>query len=287
MRERRAYATALACLSVVALAAGCSAPHPPTRETTALPDGIRFEVMQGRTDYTSGTLVLRAINEGTADVTLSGATVSWPGFAEPAEWRKTTTLPAGRTVDLRTPLPGMNCGTGVDDSSAPTLTVDLGNHSPVVLAVDDPLGTLTRVHGIECVGARVNRVATIDLAAPLRVEGAGADAVAVLTLRFTPTGEDGSVRVSSVASTPLLAPQDGSDSWPLSISVDAATTVSTVELRVRPARCDPHAIAEDKIGTVLVLSVHVDGSDGAYRYPVDDATRNGLYEFVKSVCGTS
>lgn len=272
----RRVAAGLALLSLAFLTA-CTSPEP-----TAPPDGIRFEVMQGRTDYTSGTLVLRVINEGNRDITLSNAVLSWPGFADQARWAKRTEISAGRTVDLRTDVPAPACDT--EPADAPTLSVELGG-ATVEAAPSDPLGTLPRLHETGCVTQRVDRVTSISTTGPLAIDGTGVDAIARLTLLFTPTGEDGTVQVSSVSSTPLLATEDGAETWPLSVTVTAASGEQSVTLGIRPARCDPHAIAEDKIGTVLVIRVAANGIDGEYRYPVDDATRDALYGFVRSACG--
>lgn len=259
---------------------GCSTP-----ESNELPGGVRFEVMQGRTDYANDTLVLRMINGGSTDVAISAASLTWDGFAEPATWVTSTELAPGRTVDLRTTVPTLNCDKSSADLDPSKLTVDIEADSPAGLTPDDPLGTLERLHNTGCTTARVDRVLTIGLDGPLRIEGAGAAAVAVLPLRFTPTGEEGAVTIDGVGSTPLLTPADGSDSWPLSVTVSVASAVQGVDLRIRPARCDSHALAEDKIGTVFVLRVEVAGVDGTYRYAVDDDTRNALYGFVKTVCG--
>jgi hypothetical protein len=270
-----------------ALTACAAAPSPAVPSPAAV-DDVRFEVMQGRTDYTNGTLVLRVINDGPADVSVEAATLTWDGFASTVEWDGGTTVAAGRTVDLRTDLPGMACDSA--SPSAPSLAVTLapGNKNsgtPVTRTPDDPLGTLPRLHDTGCITVRVDQVVTIGLDGPLRVEGSGADAVAVLGLRLTATGDDGTVELTGVGSTPLLTPADGSESWPLSLTVDAASAVQSVDLFIRPARCDSHAIAEDKIGTVLVLAGRVNGVDGAYRYAVDDTTRQALYAYVKAVCG--
>ena len=283
MRRLRVVPAGLLCATLVAVTAGCSAAEPPAPVDP--PDGVRFEVMQGRTDYASGTLVLRVVNESDSDLTVANAVLSWPGFTTAAEWEATTEIPARRTVDLRTALPALDCNATAKRTTNPTLAVDLGIGARVRTVPGDPLDTLPRLHETGCVTVLVDRVATIGLAGPLRVEGTGSDAVAVLPLQFTSAGAKGSVTVSSVDSTPLLAPEGGAARWPLSITVDAASAVQVVDLRIRPARCDPHVIAEDKIGTVLVLRVTAGGVEGDYRYPVDDDTRNALYRYVSETCG--
>ena len=67
--------------------------------------------------------------------------------------------------------------------------------------------------------------------------------------------------------------------------MDVASAVRVVDLRIRPSRCDPHGIAEDKIGTVLPLAVDVDGVAGTYGFAVDEATKRSLFGFVNQACG--
>jgi hypothetical protein len=61
-----------------------------------------------------------------------------------------------------------------------------------------------------------------------------------------------------------------------------------VPLTVAPARCDPHAIAEDKQGTRFPVTVRLDGGIGAAAtviVAVDDGTRAALYDAIRRACG--
>jgi hypothetical protein len=70
--------------------------------------------------------------------------------------------------------------------------------------------------------------------------------------------------------------------------VNADSGPQTVTLELRPARCDPHAIAEDKLGTVLPLTVRVDeGEPGVVTVPADRDLRNQIQKFAHQACDLS
>jgi hypothetical protein len=279
---------AVACYAVLSVAVtGCG-----TVGRAELPDGIRVEVLQGRTDYTSGTLVLRIINESGSPIELERAGLSWPGFSEPAIWERGTTVRQGTTVDLRSPVPAVECDDADDGRQEPTADlsfVDGDRRGTATVLVADPLSTLERLRDSGCIVKRVDRVATISVDPPV-VKGDGRQSVAVIRLTFAPTGEEGRVEVDAVSSTPLLRPDPathpGAGDWPLELIVDATSGPGTAELRIVPARCDAHAIADDKVGTVFHLAVRLtDGTAGEYRLIPPDGIREQLLDYVRATCG--
>lgn len=273
------------CAAVVVLA-GCAAAAPPE-----LPDGVRVEVLQGRTDYTSGTLVIRVLNESGSDLELESARLSWPGFSDPAVWERGTTVRSGTTVDLRAPVPEVVCD---DGQPGPDSTADLrfrenDRRATATVPVTDPLSTLDRLHGAGCIAGQVDRVATVTVASPV-IDGAGRNSVAVVALTLTPTGADGRVDVDGVSSTPLLLPDPATNAnaadWALDLGVDAASGPVTAELRIVPARCDAHAIADDKVGTVFDVAIRLsDGTAGEYRVVPAEGIREELLDYVRTACG--
>ena len=264
--------------------AGCAPAAP-----AALPDGVTVEVLQGRTDYTSGTLVIRIVNDSPDDLVVSRASLNAPGFAGPATWDRGTTVRVGTTVDLRATVPEPDCAEASGTPRVELTTGDGDRRSTVTVEATDPLDTLDRLHSTGCIATLVDRVARISVGPPV-VEGVGTASVAVLPLSLAPTGSDGSVEISGIGSTPLIRPAqdaaDDVDGWSVSATVDAASAPVTVPLRIVPARCDPHAIAEDKIGTVLVISVELsDGIAGDYRLTLPEDIREAILDFVREHCG--
>ena len=59
-----------------------------------------------------------------------------------------------------------------------------------------------------------------------------------------------------------------------------------VTLAFEPARCDPHAVAEDKRGTFLGVHARVDGVEQeVVHLPPGDALRGAVHDFVAAACG--
>jgi hypothetical protein len=268
------HVRALACCAALAAVAGCAAP-------AELPDGVRVEVLQGRTDYTSGTLVIRVVNDSASDLELERALLSWAGFSGSALWERGTTVRRGITVDLRAPVPEVDCDDG-DPVAAPTAELGFSNgnrRAAATVPVADPLSTLNRLREAGCITEQVDRVAAVSVGSPV-VEGSGRSSVAVV----------GRVDITQVSSTPLLRPDPAAypdvEDWPVGLGVDSASDTVTTELRVVPARCDAHAIADDKVGTVLNLAVRLsDGSTGEYALIPPEAVRDDLLDYVRAACG--
>jgi hypothetical protein len=57
-----------------------------------------------------------------------------------------------------------------------------------------------------------------------------------------------------------------------------------VAIVVRPARCDPHAVAEDKVGTLIPLALDVAGQEGVVKVAASPALRGQLYDAVIRIC---
>ena len=96
---------------------------------------------------------------------------------------------------------------------------------------------------------------------------------------------DGTLLLDRVSSTTLLGNETGQD-WPLAVDVAAGDAPFTIELAVRPARCDAHALADDKRGTILPFAVETgDGRAGRLDVPSGNALKADLYEYIAERCG--
>ncbi len=55
---------------------------------------------------------------------------------------------------------------------------------------------------------------------------------------------------------------------------------------MRPGRCDAHAVAEDKIGTILPFEIETsDGRQGQLGLAANDTLRAELYDYYSARCG--
>ena len=160
-------------------------------------------------------------------------------------------------------------------------------------AVAKPVDSLTRLPGIrasDCIAVSVASIVDIRAAAAPRLSTVAGRPVAEIDLMLTPTGAAGSVTLGSTSSTTLLTPvnADGADAAEVVISREVAgvDTPSTVTLEYAPNRCDAHAIAEDKRGTIIPISVTTsDGLSGRIYLASSLELRGALYDFVRKTCG--
>jgi hypothetical protein len=94
--------------------------------------------------------------------------------------------------------------------------------------------------------------------------------------------------IDRIEGTTLLG-EDQDMPWPRSVAVSAGGQRpgqdTVLGLHIRPARCDPHAVAEDKVGTLLPLRVRVGGREGVLKIGAGGLLRGRIYDFVTSACG--
>lgn len=277
--------TALALLAVVLLAGCAPAQHEPE------PSAVTVDVTQGRTDRDGRIIVMDVTNTSTTPVTLLSARLDTPQFAEPAQWSRGTTLEPGRTVSLRAPLGAPVCP--VPSSPPTTVTVayrdDDGREHSVTAEPTQSIGALALIEKDDCVAVLAAERADIRVESVSWV--AGAQRSAELLISVTPTGR-GSLEIVEARGTVLLGLDDDTgvavQAVPLGLTADAASGPQTVTLRLLPNRCDQHAIAEDKRGTIMTLELAFDdGSEGVGYFRSPDAVKASLYAFVTDFCGTA
>jgi hypothetical protein len=312
MRRARRAVTGLlapALLAALLLTAcvptGATGPTEPTGTSTpsnstdatgsaALPAGITVAIYQGRTDVASRRIEVSVTNDGAAQLEVTAVRLTAPQFAEAAIWPKDgTTVRPGTSTDLRVPLPPADCSG--DGPAAVTLgfrDAD-GREREATVVPEDRFDRLPALRAEDCLAVAVAAVASLTLRAPIRVAEVGGVRTATLDLVVEPTGGAGSFTIDTVTGTTLLAAADpgtGARREQLGIArrVDAEATKTTVPLAFVPNRCDAHAIAEDKRGTILPLHVTTDdGTTGIVPVAADPDIRSALYAFVTEACGLS
>ena len=93
------------------------------------------------------------------------------------------------------------------------------------------------------------------------------------------------MRIDRVYGTTLLNAEDGID-WTLGVDVAAGDPPLVLSLPVRPARCDAHAIADDKRGTILPFDIATgDGRAGRLDVPSAPGLKAELYAYYAERCG--
>ncbi|MCR2762977.1 hypothetical protein NQ152_05580 [Microbacterium sp. zg.B48] len=286
----RARGLAAASAAALILLAGCSATATPEASAPAgLPAGVTVQLVQLRSDVAARQAQVEVHNGTDHDLTIGAVAVRDPRFAAPAGrvLERESLVRAGGTVDIRVQLPAMDCG--VSDSGAGSVRVDYTAGAGDVRAevpIDDPLDFLGPLHERECRAEAVTDAAALSLAS---FTPSPAGEAADLVLEVKPTGR-GAVRIVGIQTTNLLTfaagPGSTADTFPLGVAV-TATDAAPLEVHVPllPLRCDPHAVQEDKRGTIFTVEVELDGADGQIELAASEDMRGAILTWVADWCG--
>ncbi|MFJ5696634.1 hypothetical protein [Arthrobacter sp. NPDC093139] len=253
---------------------------------------------QSRDQYGKQAIQLLLTNVSGGPLTIAAAQLTSPLFRGDILWEPTRgsfELLPGQPTSLPARLPAAACGDGARSSAEqPVATVRYSAPGEVDVwevrsAADDPFRVLERNNRELCLAAEAAAVAAIVL--DPRLEVAPDSRTAVIRMVITPrepTGAQpdttaGSLTITSIDGTTLLAEPD-SGPWPRNIQVKQGDPPTEIPLVIRPARCDPHAVAEDKVGTLLPLRVSLRGQEGLLKIGAGSALRGQIYDFVTAAC---
>ncbi|MGP4032002.1 hypothetical protein [Pseudarthrobacter sp. 1C304] len=305
----RGAAAALALALTVSCSAGGSAgmsappaTTPPATATTAAssaePGPVTAGINQLRDNYGSHIIAIQLTNTTAVPVTVLGAALTSPLFAETIEWPATPggiELPPGQPKILPAQLRDPECGlqaAGPGDGVTVKLHLEASTAATAAATVSaaDPYGVLGRNNAEMCLAAAAAAVAGIRLDPELVVSADGQSAI--LGLAITPRNTPGAVNPDSTGTLTInwidgttLIGEDPAAPWPRSVSVHTGGVPQHFGLGIRPARCDPHAIADDKVGTLMPLRVSVGGRDGVLKIDAGTLLRGRIYEFITAACG--
>lgn len=277
MTARRAAAGAVVAAAALA---GCSSPaatpSATTPPATTLP-GVTVQVVQYRSDIPQRQVQIEVVNGSAHAVDVASARLRGAGWSPSPRWSDgdAAEIRAGTTVDLPVALTTATCGAGHPLSARLRLTDGTTRTVPAV----DVHGTLAGLHRQDCFAGTAARTATFTFR-DFRPRGRTAEVE--LAVRGGPHVADG-VTVVRVLPTTLLSPRGGGETWPVGRRITAS---GTVELQAVPTRCDLHAVAEDKIGTVLPVQLRLaDGTTGTVDAIAPKALKDRILAWVVRACG--
>jgi len=247
------------------------------------------EVNQSRDQYGKQAIQIQLTNTTDTPLTVTATRLRSTLFEGDISWEApagSLELPPRQPKSLPAVLPAVSCGRSEGESPELKATVSYAapGKDPVEenTGASDPFSVLPRNADELCIAAEAAAVATIVLDPGLEVAADGRTAVVRLIITPATPGTDAqSLTIEAIDETTLLA-QSPAAPWPRNAAVGAAK--QELPLTIRPARCDPHAVAEDKVGTLLPLRVAIGERKGVLKIAAPNDLRGRIYDFVTAAC---
>lgn len=285
MLHRRVGRIAAVALVAAASVTGCTVAAPDPGPTPgALPAGITVALLQLRSDVASRQAQVEVHNGGDDPIEIGDVVVTDPRFADTATRivAKTSTVLPGGTVNIRIQLPEMSCTTSGGPSTVELTFIDGDAEVVRTAPLPDRLGFLPPLSERECRAQALAQAATVRFSS---FDPSPSGVPAGLALEIATTGAGG-VRIAAIQSTNLLT-YAGSPaaSFPIDLTLARGeTSPIVVALPLVPLRCDPHAVQEDKRGTVFNLEVEIEGEPGLVQVAADEDMRGRILTWVAEWC---
>lgn len=272
----------VALVAAVMVLGGCAAPV-----ESDLPAGVTVVVQQNRSDCAVGRMQIRIDNASDADLTVTSATLTDPCLADAGRWDGSSDIAAGLVRDLPVDLPAADCpATGRANPEVELAFLVDGRSGTARVPPIDPFDLIDTATAATCAAEEVTDAVELTLGRELGLVGDGTSQLALLEITARPTGER-SIRLQSVQRTILLQPEAGAAAWSIEQTATRAAP-ATASLEMVPARCDPHAVAEDKVGTRFPLTVSLDGeAPVVVTLAADDELKRQLFDYIARRCGWS
>ncbi len=237
----------LVCLLLV-LTTACSQGDP---ARPAGPEPL-LEVSVSQFRFDEGTRNLRAAitNAGTADVTVTEATIAWPGFGRHVADLEPKQLAPGDTVGFSLQYGEPRCPAEKDAAPAMAAVVDGEEH--VVRLDEDDAAEIRRLHERECLVHDLERAADVELDLADRTTTAAGGEYLGGDIVVRPHGGSTITLVDLAGSVLLRLEAPGG----LPVRVSPSAAVTRIPVRISPAgRCDPHALGNSS--QTFLFGIHV------------------------------
>lgn len=289
--ERVAAMTAMAALAAGLLAGCAPGAEAPSAEASALPAGVTVQLTQLRSDVASRQIEVRVTNGSDESLSIGAVSVVDERFSEPAVRviDRSSTLAPGGVADIRVQLAAATCDTSEGEDTTVTMAYETnGEAGTATVAAPEVFPFLAALHTRECVAERVGAAVDVRFGA---FDPSAAGEPAALELEITPRTDASGITLVAIRETNLLTfegLENGQYRLDVGLGLDLeAMSAQTITLPLLPARCDPHAVQEDKRGTVFSLRVEIDGDEGSFDLIADPDLRGRLLSWVAQWCGYS
>ncbi|MBN9129273.1 MAG: hypothetical protein J0I04_06425 [Paenarthrobacter ureafaciens] len=248
-----------------------------------------MDINQSRDQYGKHAILIQLTNTSSSAIVVSSVDLRSGLFQQDITWSPVNgalELPPNQPKSLPASLPEPRCRNNT--VGPPTATVQFAGSTneqrQISTEGSDPFGVLQRNADELCLAKDAAGVASIVLDPELDVAPDGR--TAVVRLVITPAkarAQNQTLVIESIGGTTLLAEQP-SDPWSRDVKITAAADAHVLSLRIRPARCDPHAVAEDKVGTLIPVNVAIGERHGALKVAAPAELRGRIHDFVTAAC---
>ncbi|WP_300644891.1 hypothetical protein [Nocardioides sp.] len=290
---RRWAAAALSVAALALVAAGCggdgteapaatgssSAP-----EVVPHPDRLVLHLDQNRILRLGRTITVQVLDDAEGPVTVARAEVSSDRF-DPVTWTGEETFE--QQLQLELALPPTRCGSGSDADVTLTYRIGGGPWVRSTSTATDLYGSVGQLMDRDCAEPTFTEAAELELGRH-EVVGTGRGSRFLLPVSIQATGERPEVAFAGFESTVLFTVAGTSGLFPdvEPVPLTAGTTFEEV-LEITPSRCDAHALAEDKVGTLFPVHLTAPGlpEDASFHLPISDEVRGDLRAFFAPHCG--
>ncbi len=199
------------------------------------------------------------------------------------KWSGNEDIAAGTEADLEYDMPKGRCGTGFTPTVR--LTYRIGDSGPRISTskANDLYGNISHALDRDCAESALTEAATVQVGDPTIV-GEGTASVLNLPVTMTPTGKRDDVRFGGFGSTVLFNQAEGS---PDEVDIPLVKDPVKLIMKVTPARCDGHALADDKVGRLFDVKVLGDdvGENATFYLPLTKPQKVKFFDFYRSHCG--
>lgn len=263
----------IALLVLLLVAAGCSA----APERTPPPDGLTANVMQYRGKRLTREIAVAVKNGTDREVSLTSMRLTSSRWSETVEWDGAEDVGPGFGTGIHVDPPPGECPDGSDLAIEADLTYGFGDEERrSTVAVSDPHDVLRDLVDGDCGRQAFQEATTVAIGEPVVTRDHWRAEV-----RLTPTGDRSDVVLLGFAPTMRF---DFGPRTPTEVELDLSRP-QRVLLDVTMGRCDPHIVAEDKIGSRFGARVRTDGIEHAYfTLDLDERVHTSLVEFYAERC---
>lgn len=154
------------------------------------------------------------------------------------------------------------------------------------IPVTDPTDVVGRYLSLRCQELALAKVADLSWSDAVPDDGSGVGAVGTLTLRIRPTGGPGhELVVNRILGTYLLGSADDQSAWDPGLKVAGDDPPASIDLPVRPFRCDSHAFLEGGGATAFRVEYTLDGLPGDILLRMSPRGMGNALGYARDSCG--